>query len=595
MSPRPPSPAARASLRSAAVHWRDGQLGAAIERLEEAASSAEALPVMLASRALAGLGAAGAALAAAERALAVAVTGAEKALASRWKLTLQLGLGDLHGAHAALANWSGDDPGFASLAARTLLWMEDAGGAARLARRHTAVGPLVLGQALERAGDAAGAREAFRAALKDGEASREAAEGLLRLGDVDGAAELPELAAEISAWKGAASDLERAEPARAARIRAACALAAGDLESAARHLESTDAADAVAALLAGELKLRRGDPGAAESITAAGNLVSLRGEWVAQQALLALANRAPELSQMEALAAALDRFEPGWRARSRPLDAVEKLCAALGPNRTTFPYVKEGGALRLLEVPPSARGESIRTQAQLRWRAAGEVLAAFGELAASSSSLHPLLYQGEVFAWVGRWAEAEACFERPVSADMRWAPIGMASVAACRGETPAARRWLQRAAAHPAGPGPTWHAWDAEVLVLEGRHSDARTRLEQALALSPSRVGLRVTLAWLLARHAPATEAAAAFQALCAEAPLLLARASSGTPPPLLPPAERAAVLERAHAMLLANRSASTPTFVDGGGLFFLAPLEEWRKVVRLDAAHFAALVERAS
>lgn len=624
-------------VEAVARAWEAGDL----ERAEaDAAELAEVgvspLEIELASRALAALGAPRAALRASERAVAIDPHAPH---ATRWRFTLLVALGYTHRAREIVLGANATDPAFDALGARVLAWIGDAGAAARL-------GVRAIGGGAEGAGCAMATSTALEELGRREEAARivahalGGAEGrdktwlsarLLALGDADGVEavargddELAHLAAEIALWRGDDQAFEAAlartsDDAGRARLRAARLLGRREFDGAAKMLASADPADPVVCLIGAELALREGRAADAMDLAVrASNGSEDSTSWAAAQALQLLSRRArtPDANApvgvdgLETLVRAVLDLVPdhgappsGERADGPTMQRdVEALLARLGPNRTPWTYVREAsGQLRPWFAPASIRRSCILAQRELRWRSLEAVLASFDDLGARAlTSFHVRAYRGEVLLWAGRYDEAFAHFERAALEGRRWPPIGAGASMLCLGRAVDARRWLDLAARHAAGPGPPWYAWEGEWQMLHGSVAAARERLGSCLHGGSRRLGALVAQALLAARHGPVEEADGLWRLLVRRAPLLLEAgaelaARRGAVSSLRAQNERAEVLARARDLMRGNRSSNLPSFDDGRGeLVFEAP-EEWRDAIALDASAFARLVASRS
>jgi predicted Zn-dependent protease len=222
----------------------------------------------------------------------------------------------------------------------------------------------------------------------------------------------------------------------------------------------------------------------------------------------------------------------------------------------------------------NSRVRTIGLQAALRFGDAGRVLGEFDKLLKASPG-EPYLNnsRGEVCLWLGRYAEAERCLRRELSAnpELPWSRVGLCGVRAMRGDYKGALAQLDDARRLTGAAEAALAPWRGEVYRRQGRPADALAELAKANARMPFRPSLWLNDALArgdlgdragqrrilekLARHAPEFLADAATEARCRWRPG--ARASDG---------EARRVLEKGLALMRGNRSSWMYTYVLGSG-----------------------------
>ncbi|MFT3713018.1 MAG: tetratricopeptide repeat protein [Archangium sp.] len=277
---------------------------------------------------------------------------------------------------------------------------------------------------------------------------------------------------------------------------------------------------------------------------------------------------------------ALDALVPGalegLLTRKRPSETRSVLQAVRAALRGNYgEHATQFKDERLSRLPPSGRDgprfASRRALELLRSRSVDDALATLIEVerAWPRSSL-PACHRAEALLWAGRLDEAEREFRRALELvrGTRFAWIGLTGVACLRGRYAEALR-ISAEGVETMGnsTGPAVFVYRGEVLRQLGRLDEARADLEQAVKLSPRRLGATLNLA--LVDDDPRLQAVVFDRApgLISDATYELREAGVAAP-------SRRAILERALLMMRGNRSTSLITYWCGGYMR-LVPNEE--------------------
>ena len=472
------------------------------------------------------------------------------------------------------------------------LWMELAGVAAEADERDRAL--EALGRALELDRSVLFRLEGARVACFAGDAPK--AEALLeeahRQDPVDGRITLA--LAEHRLWRhdhaGAlalVAEVERGEPTSeealdAGRIRAAVALFEGEPERALALLDDPGG-DYRRPLVRAEALWRTGRVAEAhEALTAASMtapgflpvawLLRMRANFDVEGTGQGVPReRFGEVAELlRGLVPGADRvMEGGDPVAVR--DLFDRALVALGGNRTITPTRLVDGRVERLPPITGERFAARRALESIRSLPPAEALArleAVAERFAGSSLVEA--HRGELLLWLGRYEEARASLERSIAitAKTRWPYIGLSALDLVEGEWERSLETNARGIEAMGGTvGAAVYVHRGEALFRLGRLDEAIADLREALRIHPSRVSARLLLA--LACHARGepgddTEASAALDVLFEQAIGLLSDAARLLGTPLLEERDQRPsvasllpILERAHAMLGANRSST--------------------------------------
>jgi tetratricopeptide (TPR) repeat protein len=405
---------------------------------------------------------------------------------------------------------------------------------------------------------------------------------------------------------GAARDFaERAiaaDPASAEgyRLRGGAAALAGEDERASVDLDAAlnlDPGDGEALIWRGEIKLRRGDlDGALHDIDRG---VSALGGFVLSARLLRLiatleAGQQPAhltYSIYEDVIDAVLELFPGERgvfASGDPIGICRLLRRAFGAlsgNRSSQPTALcEGPSgpelVRLWSAAPPRHAARLALEL-IRAIPPSEAL---GELEAVAlrfpESAIPLCHRGELFLWLGRYAEARRDFERAIAVERktRWGYIGLGAVELCEGDPARALETLRRGVEEMAGTtGPSLFVYRGEANRRLGRLDEALADLERSCSETPSRLGAWVNLALACGDGGKDARRAEVMERIIAHAPGLLSDAAAAVGVDIFDPEIRGregerAVLLQALEMMRGNRSSTCITYIPRPGILRLVP-----------------------
>lgn len=248
--------------------------------------------------------------------------------------------------------------------------------------------------------------------------------------------------------------------------------------------------------------------------------------------------------------------------------AVEAALAALRGNRSIRATQMIDGRLTRLHVRTGCRHQSRWALQLLRVATGDECLARFDEIVAKypGSSL-PLCHRGELHLWLGNFELARADLEAAIASveGTRWAYMGLSTLDLIRGHPQACLDVNARGVEVMQGTeGPAIHVYRGEAKRKLGRIDEAIVELEKAVEWHPARVSATLNLAlcylqngdreqldrlWLRLRDEQAA-------GLLSDAGHELGITIIGDDDWQLDDASKAAVLERALAMLGGNRSS---------------------------------------
>jgi len=274
--------------------------------------------------------------------------------------------------------------------------------------------------------------------------------------------------------------------------------------------------------------------------------------------------------------------------------ALERALQRLAGNRSTTPTTTcttttpVTGPLHRLGPLMGERRAAREALQRIRGGSGTEALAALGAVIQRfPDHALPEAHRGELLLWLGRPAEARAALTRAITLapQTRWAYVGLATAALLERD-PAAALAISDDGVRIMGDttGPAVYMARGEALLRLGRHSEALTELERAVALSPGRLAAHLALA--LVHHAQGAAPdtlAPRHRALLTRAPALFSDAAHALGQPLLQrrdrppkPALMHALLEQALRMMQGNRSASLVTYLGpGGALRFVASVDD--------------------
>lgn len=423
--------------------------------------------------------------------------------------------------------------------------------------------------------------------------------------------------AELRLWRGeldaaramAGEALAIAPGAAAAiRVHGAIAIREGRFEEGLTHLDRALAIapdDAEANTLRGEALLRLGRFEAAyeaidRAVTAAGGLyfaaralrllgTILAGEqpramtpWSIAPLVDGLAALVPERASM----LARDANEPSDIA-----SLIEQALDRLGGNRSPIATkADDRGRLTLVPIPPDARAASRSVLGLIECLPADEVLRRFDRVIAdhARSSL-PIAHRGELFLWLGRYAEARRDLEAALAQHTftRWPYIGLTLIACLEGNPREALRYSERGVETMRSTGTSVYVHRGEAHRRLGDLDAAERDLVRAIELHPTRLAAYVNLALVHAARGDRERTGALFAEVFDRAAGLLSDAAIaiGAPPPVpfepVPFDAQAALLDEALAMMKGNRASSLVTYVTRDGHLRIAPsprIFSWRE-----------------
>ncbi len=282
----------------------------------------------------------------------------------------------------------------------------------------------------------------------------------------------------------------------------------------------------------------------------------------------------------------------GGRRRTALLDAA---LGALGGNRSARPTVQRAGDGALEYVPLACpRRASVAVLGLIKTAAPQDVVRAFDCVVAQypDSSL-PVCYRGELYLWLGNYAEARADLQASIAqrATTRWAYYGLASLANVEGDPRAALATCAQSIRIMGSEAPPIYAHRGEALRRLGRTAEALRELRRACELSPARLSGRLNLALAEGDAGDMDAEAAGYDWLCAQAPGLVSDAGLELGIAEWIDAsqsreERRAILERMLVMMRGNRASSFTTWIGRAGTVRIASasregstaLDRWRE-----------------
>jgi tetratricopeptide (TPR) repeat protein len=460
---------------------------------------------------------------------------------------------------------------------------------------HSQPHALAVASLLRNAGDFAGCRQAFE------QASRRWPKEPCFLFEL----------AELAAWRGDGDEAlqlvergHRLAPSHPAvpRLRGVVQMLAGEPRRAVPLLDAAlqaDPSDASTSIWRAEAAYRLGDDATAHELLSQATMKAdghLFVAWMLRLLVVAREGGSDELRprHVEEFREAVLEIVPGADeafASGRRGPVVEILEHALGRMRgnrtTTATFVDDGENLRRVRARGGVRFASRHALQLIRVLPPEQVVEALDAVVAHhpTASL-PICHRGELHLWLGDLARAQADLEAALSLDpfTRWAYIGLTGIDLMRGDPEAALRTCAHGV-HMMNDteGPAVYVYRGEAYRRLGRFEEARTDLEKAVALTPTRIGAWVDLALLYAQ----LDEGAAFEGVWAHleraAPGLLGDAGRevGVTPWIRDDAmasreERQRVLEHALVMMRGNRSTSCATyFTREGALRFVQPHAE--------------------
>jgi tetratricopeptide (TPR) repeat protein len=474
---------------------------------------------------------------------------------------------------------------------------DEAIGAVRAAAPH--VPPksqqhaLAVASLLRNAGDFAGARQAFE------QASQQWPNEPCFLFEL----------AELAAWRGdggqalqLAEQGRRLEPSHPAalRISGVVRMLAGDPRGAVPLLDAalhTEPYDAPTSIWRAEAALRLGDDALAHELLSRATMQAdghLFVAWMIRLLVVAREGGSDELRprHVEEFREAVVEIVPGSDEalasgrRGPVVEVVEHALERMRGNRTTTAtFVDDAGNLRRVRARGGVRFASRHALQLIRVLPPEQVLDALDAVVARhpSASL-PICHRGELHLWLGDLARAQADLEAALSLDpfTRWAYIGLTGIDLMRDDPEAALRTCAHGVRMMNDTeGPAVFVYRGEAYRRLGRFAEARADLEQAVAITPTRIGAWVDLALLYAQTDDRTAFESAWAHLERAAPGLLGDAGReiGVTPWMRDGAttsQQQRVLEHALAMMRGNRSTSCATyFTAEGALRFVQPHAE--------------------
>ena len=561
-----------------------------------------------------------------ERAIAIAPGTAAAARALEIDLARRLGW--YHESLAAIDRALAVEPRRPALhvmAARLFLLKQSHGAALRHLDAALALEPASARLVIERAcalaalGRGREAVEAVHAALAQALPDEprlriEAARLLIEAGDLDGArailtsearsAEAHTRLAQLDLWAG---DLDRVDAHAAAALALDPELAdAHRLEGAARVMRGDHPA-AIAAIerairldpegyeayyWRAEVRMREGDREGAYAdlerggVLSRGNLLVARvlrmlttircGERAASSPWQGDPSLAEILGSVVVLCADAEAiFARGTCAEVAEL--LERALRALGGNRTITPtWITGEGRLARIDAPVTPRYASRAALERIAVEPADDVRCAFDEVIREHpDSGLPRCYRGELYLWLGRFAEARDDFEQLIAIHprTRWAYVGLTLLEILRGDPEAALAISAIGVRQMSDTlGPAVYAARGEARRLLGRLDAARQDLSTAVAVNPTRISAWINLGLVHGEAGDVAAQAAVLARLKEQAGPLLSDASSDLGVRLRDGGEVApslvrAVLMRALAMMRGNRSSSCVTYFSRGGM----------------------------
>lgn len=564
-----------------------------------------------------------------ERAIAVApgTAGAARAL----EIDLARRLGWYHEGLAAIDRALAVEPRRPALhvmAAGILLLKQSHGAALRHLDAALAQEPASARLLIERAcalaalGRGPEVIEAVRAALAQASPDApglrsEAARLLIEAGDLDGArailasalasearsAEDHTRLAQLDLWAG---DLDRVDEHAAAALALDPELAdAHRLEGAARAMRGDHRA-AIAAIerairldpegseayfWRAEVRMREGDREGAYadlergSVLARGNLLVARvlrmlttircSERAASSRWQGDPSLAEILGSVVVLCADAEAIFAGG-THAEVTDLLERALRALGGNRTVTPtWITGEGRLARIDAPETPRYASRVALERIAVGPAGDVLCAFDDVIREHpGSGLPRCYRGELYLWLGRYAEAREDFEQLIAVHprTRWAYVGLTLLEILRGDPEAALAISEVGVRRMSDTlGPAVYAARGEALRLLGQLDAARQDLSAAIAVSPTRISAWINLGLVHGAVGDVAAQAAVLARLKEQAGTLLSDTASDLGVRLWDGREIAprliqTVLARALAMMRGNRSSSCVTYFSRSG-----------------------------
>ena len=419
--------------------------------------------------------------------------------------------------------------------------------------------------------------------------------------------------ADLALWQGdTGTALRWAEAAGVAdgthpgvdRVRGAVAMLEGDPARAIPLLDraiDVDEPDAVALCWRAEAALRTQQWDDAHDLLSRANV---RAEgfffvaWILRFVLVAISERGLrgdderiDARRLEEFREAVEEMVPGSSAvfeRGDPDEIVALLdgvLARMRGNRSSLAtWVDEQGTLRRVLARDGVRHASRRALQLVRTLPPAQVVAALDELVAKHPDTPlPVCHRGELHLWLGDLERARADLEAAIELHRftRWAWIGLTGIDILEGDPERALQTSERGVRTMGNTtGPAVYAYRGEAYRLVGDLERARADLEQAIALTPTRIAAWMDLALVHVAAGQLAELERIWTHLERAAPGLLSDASrelgeclwvdAGFVPTV---AATARVLEHGLFMMRGNRATSCATyFTRCGRLRFVQP-----------------------
>ena len=278
---------------------------------------------------------------------------------------------------------------------------------------------------------------------------------------------------------------------------------------------------------------------------------------------------------------------PNWLALEAEIPA---LLQSIGTNFSRYPTVGAEQDLRRVAVPASPR---YRCRQALDWA----LLVPPAEVTAHLAQIvqeHPyssvaLAYAGEWQLWLGHLDAAEALLHAALDhwAHTRWPHAGLATVAVLRGDHAEAERWLDLGRQRMGGEGPPWLLLRAELAWRRRLLNEGCALAEAAVARQPGR-----TAAWLILGLAEfdrggTTRGEQAAQAVAAGVPALWLAAErvAVVADPTQIPSQRTR-LAAALRLMRGCRSSSLAVFAASDAPDTATQVVRWKTTPRGDKSH---------
>jgi tetratricopeptide (TPR) repeat protein len=254
-------------------------------------------------------------------------------------------------------------------------------------------------------------------------------------------------------------------------------------------------------------------------------------------------------------------------------DVLDRMAGNLGLAPTLAERSADGTRRFVpLVVPLTTREASVEALHSLRQVGVERALAAFERLQAQyPRSVQVRCYRGELYLWLGRYADAWKEFNETEAIEpTRWADVGKIAVLTLTGRTEEATR-LTAATERRFSPvvGGTLPVYRGILRRRVGDLDSAIADLREALAAKGSRVGARIELCLALRARGDGAEAATEAARVYSEAaPILVSAADDAH----LDWRREAALLlsssalESALVSMRGNRSSSVVTWFDAEG-----------------------------